>query len=510
MNMRKMLSTFLAMICILSAVGFCVPAASAGSASYVYAEAYSSLQQGAYGYCTIFIDKLEDLAALNVTVYYDAEKVTMIESFNQVACSIYDYTDQPGCLQYTYILNGDGESQKTELFYFCYQIKENAPAGESYFDIVVSDTYNSSLEHVTVNGSYYNFRITESVEQRQCYLYTSSDVQTSVEQEFELNYWLSDWQIASGAMSISYDPEYFQVEEVILGNMLENKLVDVNTSLSGSIYISFVGTQYGYDSDLLTIRFRTLKNEATSTSITATVSELYNLDLQNILCAGVETTVEIGYDQAYVKDAPCMRVSAVYDPVTGQVTAVICLEEKSNLGAGDFVLLFDPEVLTLKSYKKGFSTTIFQVNDKSVADGILKFSIISLTDIQEEKTVLTIIFDANPCDVDKNVTLDLEGFMVADSLTNLITLQFVDGSVTVPANRTIGDLDFDGDVDADDLAILKAGLLPANYAGSCELSSEQKQRADINGDGEINSADRVLLARSLLDKEHPLYRPLVP
>ena len=87
---------------------------------------------------------------------------------------------------------------------------------------------------------------------------------------------------------------------------------------------------------------------------------------------------------------------------------------------------------------------------------------------------------------------------------------FEAGSCVCGATSIQGDLDFDGDVDADDLAVLEAGLLPANYAGSCELSSEQKQRADINGDGEINSADRVLLARSLLDKEHPLYRPLVP
>ena len=69
----------------------------------------------------------------------------------------------------------------------------------------------------------------------------------------------------------------------------------------------------------------------------------------------------------------------------------------------------------------------------------------------------------------------------------------------------IGDVDADGDVDELDLAMLAASLMPSGEA----LTAEQQFAADVNGNGVVNSADRVLIARSLLDKNtNDFYRAL--
>lgn len=437
MKMRKAMLAFLAAICILASV--CTFGVFAESTTQVYAETSTSVQQGEYEYCYVYLDNLTDLASLNVAVHYDTEKVTVTDSYNQVACSLYDSSNPNGCLQYSYIFDGEGSNAQTNLFYFCYQINENAELGSTYFDIVVTDAYNTAIESVDINGSRCNFTIAEKTVAKTAYVYGPSDMETSVKEDFEISYSLGDWQIASGSMVVSYNPELFEFVEITNGEFLDGKLVDVNTSLDGSVYLSFLATEYNhYRTDLLKIKFRTLKNVTESSVIKLTVSELYDLDRNRIVCDGYTTNVDIAHDATYAEDSPSMSLSASYDAQTEKVTVTVLLEQDSHLGAGDFVLNFDTNYLTYSSVTKGFAPSFFNINDKNVDEGILKFSIISLSDITDGQTVLTVVFDTKrPCQ-DTLVDFEISGSGLADSLTNPILLNFVDANVTVPLEHTDG------------------------------------------------------------------------
>ena len=78
--------------------------------------------------------------------------------------------------------------------------------------------------------------------------------------EFQLDYNLNTWQIASGLLVIEYDSEMFAFEELTCGSFFRDKVVDVNADLPGAIYVSFAGTQYSGYTQLLTVKFRTLQN----------------------------------------------------------------------------------------------------------------------------------------------------------------------------------------------------------------------------------------------------------
>ena len=436
MKIRRILSAFLAVICIITSVGFCTLGINAEDAKPVYATTSESVAQGAYGYCYVYLDDMTDLSALTVSVYYDTSRVSVKNSYNRVACTVYDSSDKDGCLQFSYIFDGKGSNTKTQLFYFQYQVNSTAEAGDTYFDIVVSDAYNANLDTMNIVGSRCAFAITEKPVTKSCTMYSSSTVSTAVKEEFTLSYRLSSYQIASGSFEINYDRDLFEVVEVTKGGFLDGKVSDVNSTLDGTIAASFVGTAYKTKYDLVTVKFRTLKNVDAVSEIKLTVKELYDLDLNPISCKGYTTKITVALDECYTEDSPSMTLGATYDETAETVTLEINLEENSHLGAGDFVLDFDASCLTYVSVDKGFSPTFFTINDKHVADGVLKFSIISTTDVTDAQKILSVTFDAKRANEDKSASFELTGSGLTDALGKTILLNLVDTAVTIPQEPT--------------------------------------------------------------------------
>ena len=447
MRIRRAIIAFLAAASVLCAL--CTVSAFADGGRRVYAEATETVTQGSYGYAYVYVDDLGDIASLNIALYYDSAKITVTEHYNQVGCSLYDASNANGCLQYSYIFDGEGSNERTNLFYFCYYISEDAVVGDTYFDIVVTDAYNKSLEVLDVSGSRCSFKINEAPQSRECYVWGDSEIGTSVKEEFDVSYYFDVCDIASGSAVITYDPELFEVVSVTNGDFLDGKLVDINSSLEGSIYVSFLSTEYRYAWNFLNIRFRTLKNADERSEIKLTVSELYDLKLNKIICGGYTTAVNVAYDEAYIEDAPSMTLHTSYNAEAEKVTLTVKLDRDSMLGAGDFVLRFNANYLTYVSAVKGFNPTFFNINNKNVSDGILKFSIISMSDITDAETVLTVTFDVNRDHDERIADFEISGSGLTDALTNTIVLNFIGASVTIPLEHTAATATMENRVEPD-------------------------------------------------------------
>ncbi len=402
----------------------------------IYAETGKSIEQGNTGTCYVYVDNTVDLASLTVAVHYDSQKMSVTGYYNQVSCSIYDASNNDGCFKFSYIFDAEGSETKTALFYFYYQINSDAEIGNTCFDIVVEEAYTTTLEVAPYSGSRCSFDITEKKVVNTCSVYGTNTINTSVKETFEIDYRLSNCYIASGSIDVKYDPELFEFVELTQGNFLNGKVVDVNSSQRGTISLSFLATEYNYYSDLVKVKFRTLKNETTSSQIQLQVNDLYNLDLSPFSCSGYTTAVNVTFDSVYAEDAPSVILGTSFLESTEQVFVTVLLEEGSRLGAGDFVLNFDTDDLEFVSYEKGFNPSFFNVNDKSVADGVLKFSVISMTDIVDEQTVLTISFNAKRECVNKTSNITISGTGLTDSLTNGILLNFVDTTANIPLKHT--------------------------------------------------------------------------
>ena len=440
MRFNKILKSFISLVCVVTMLfSTCAFPVAASDAKSVTASTSTSIKQGNSGTCYVYIDSTESLAALDVTVHFDSTKVKISSVYNSVSCTLYDSVTNTDNIQFKYLFDGKGSASKTRLFYFYYQVLSNAEAGLSYFDITIGESYDSSLNDVAVSGSRTSFEITQTVTTKSCSISSSSTINTSVEKEFSLAYRFSTYQIASGSAVITYDPELFEVVNVTNGGLLNNKLADINKDLSGAVYISFIGTEYATKYDFVTVRFKTIKNVTKSSEITFKATELCDKDLNASSCSDYNTTANVVFDEAYVGDAPKMSISAEYNAANKKVTAFIFLAENSHLGAGDFVLEFNPTILTVSSYKKGFNPDFFNVNDKELANGRFKFSIISIEDIVDSQTVLTIVFDANITCVKQQAEMLINGSMLSDSLTKPIKLNFIDDIVELPLEHQYGE-----------------------------------------------------------------------
>ena len=407
--------------------------AAEGRENKVTATANTTVKQGSSGYCYVYIDSLKSLSSLTVAVHFDPNKISVTNSFNLVSCSLYDSSVGESGVQYSYIFDGNGEDVKTPLFYFQYKVLADAEVGGTYFDIVVSDAYDAQLQVMTVEGSRHTFTIEEKGIGSVCNISSSSTVSSSVNEEFTLDYSLSTYQIASGAFSIEYDPNLFEVVEVIKGDFLSDKITDVNTKDSGSITVSFVGTTYNSSQELISVKFKTLKNASEISAIKLKVTELYDLNLNGYSSDGFQTDVNISYVDDVPDERPGMVLVSEYDKESGKLTLSVVLESDSNLGAGDFVINFDPEILVYESYQKRFIPTFFSVNTKNTDNGELKFAIISMSDIVKKTYVMNVTFDVKPLQKDVVTRFEISGSGLTDSLTNPITLKFVGTSVIIPA-----------------------------------------------------------------------------
>ncbi|MBO5702423.1 MAG: hypothetical protein J6S71_08290 [Clostridia bacterium] len=439
MTVRKALSAFLALTILISSVLFSYPlGVSAEEENRVTAQTDAAVTQGDYGYCYVYIDDASMLASLSVSVYYDAEKIEAADSYNQIACSFYDSSSTDGCIQYTYLFQGEGSSSKTALFYFSYRVKDDAAIGDTFFDIVINEAYDSALNIVPVSGSRTNFTVKEKKQILNCYVYGNSYVYSSINNEFTVSYSLSTNEIAAGSVLIQYNSELFEVTDVNAGDFFDNKSVDINSNLIGAVFVSFSGTEYGSSTQFLNINFKVIKNTDEQSAIKMTVVELYDLERNKIIGSSTETSVFLILDPSYKGDAPSMSVSTQYvEP--GIIVATVALEKDSHLGAGDFVLKFDPSVLEYASLYKGLSPDYFIINEKNIASGELKFSIISLADITEASNVLVVIFNVKHACKGATTALEISGSQLSDSLTNPIVLNFRGTNTVIPPTDTYGD-----------------------------------------------------------------------
>ncbi len=402
----------------------------------VYLVTQSEVTKNNTYYSYVYINADQNISSLNVEIYFDSSKISIGNTYNNISCSLYDSSINDGCLKYTYIFDGISEIGNQSLFYFYYFINSDAKLGDTYFDIVVSEAYDNALEVVELSGSRTSLKIIEQEQIKIYYVYGTSSINTSVKKEFTLDYSFSDYSIVSGAIQITYDKELFELIEVTQKEFLTSKLVDINTSIEGTINLSFLGTEYNYNRNILSVRFKTLKNVNDVLPIIFNANDLYDLNLNKIKCNEYQININIQYDLTYLEDLPSMSLVSELDKENNLVNLLVKLDASSSLGAGDFEIRFDNSQLTFKEYKKEFNPSFFNVNTKNASEGIIKYSIISLENIMNETNVINIVFDVSKSCYNQNFEFTITGSGLADSLTNSIKLNFINSSLVVERNHT--------------------------------------------------------------------------
>lgn len=427
---NRVLSRLTALVCALCLCLLSLPAFAEGeSGRRITVSTAQTVRQGSGSYCTVSVDSLGTLASLELTVHFDPAAVQVSEGnlYNEAtACRLYDSHVTDGEIRLTYLFDGNGAEGAQNLCSFFYSVPADAPVGMTGFDVTVGEALDGSLNALPVSGSRCSFAVEAYVAPDVTYLYDYGAVNTSVRQEFTLRYELADANVVSGSAVLGYDPELFEPVTVTRGGLLEGKLTDINQSLAGSVYLSFAGTACNGSRDLLSVTFRTRRNLAETADLTMTVKELFRLNGAAVTCPPLTTRVTVAHDPDYAEDAPAMQLHAAYSEADRQLTARIALDAESHLGAGDFVLRFDPERLVFLRAGQKLKADFLIINDKNAAAGEVKFSVLSTSDIVTAGDVLEVVFSVpHACETLPAIPLTLEGKNLSDSITHPILLNFI-------------------------------------------------------------------------------------
>ncbi len=384
---------------------------------------------------TVYASSLKNVSSLSVEIHFNDENLSINNINNYAACSIYDSNIGTDVVKITYLFDKIEESNRTDLFYFSFQISSSANLGSDYLDIIVSEAYDNDLNVVDFSNCRSKFDIVEQNPSTYRYIYSGiSGNGSSINKIVSINYYTYAYDIQSGTFLIRYDDELFVFDSLTQGGYLANKIVDINSSNKGSVYLSFVSTSDANSPDLFTINLKTIKNVTTSTNITMNASDLCDSNLMSLTSNEIVSNIEIVKDETYTVGSPCVSLLSSLDNTNSIVTLKVALDEDTRLGAGDFVITFDKEELTYSAYSKLFSPSFFNVNTKEIENGIFKFSIINLTDIVKQTEVIKIDFAAKRyCEKNYDSSFEIVGNGITDSLTNKITLNFVGCSQFVDA-----------------------------------------------------------------------------
>ena len=379
---------------------------------------------------SVYLTANEEISALSISVYYDSNAFAIMQKYNTATCNMYDSSIHENYISFTYIFDSISVSAEQRLFYFTYQVKNDAAAGSYCFDVLVEEAYNSSLENVDVEGTMQTVQlvVNSSPKSAQVTINGKKTVNTKINGEFTINYCLSTLDAAGGTFIIHYNDELFEFVTLQEQNFFLDKIVDYNTNTAGEIYCSFISNYSSNNntqgSNLFNITFKTIANRNISSSITISCTNIYDYDLQSMNFSANTMTAKITYDATFA-ETPKMLSSFDIDVSNHLVNILINLEEQSHLGAGDFTLFFDKEVFTYLGYEKKINPTFFTVNDKEqqINEGKIKFSILSTMDIVNSTEIISFSFSYLEINHPLYSYIGLEGEGLTNSLTNPISLE---------------------------------------------------------------------------------------
>lgn len=390
----------------------------------------TTLRQGDSSYGTVSIDSLEGVQSLVVSLFFDKDAFDISSHSNLTTATLVDGNLGEGYVRYSYLF-GNTADASLNLFRYYFTAKEDAEIKDYRFDVLVEEAYDEGLEPMDVTGTFGKISVEAAQIQKYTSLYSSGPGEVSYGDEISLSYSIGTCEIATGYFEWRYDDDELTYLDFEKGSFFEGKVVDIVAS-PGSVRLTFLSGEYGHSwqNSLGTLRFAPKENTVSNTPITLYARELYDLELDAIEASSITKDIVIVRNPTIVDYNADFTLQAQschsYD---AQVGITIHLGAESHLGAGDFTVAFDPQQLRLSSYEKLLSADFFNVNDKKADEGILKFSIISMTDILIESDVLSISFDVLSMPENYHMDLSFSGSGLSDSLTNPIALRFLSSGI---------------------------------------------------------------------------------
>ncbi|MCR4710054.1 MAG: hypothetical protein K5653_07355 [Clostridiales bacterium] len=439
MKIKRLLSLILCVAMVFTATQITTSYADDTISPKVYVESVSAMQ-GSSVTVYVGIQNAVDLGGLDVSVFYDAEAMTVSSANREYfldGANVSINTNTAGTVKESIVaidgLNGDGY-----LMSINFNISEDAAVKDYALTVGIGEAFDTSFNNIAINRSSGTLTVTknESIV-REAYFYSYFDPSDSVSEGDEVHFKVianNANGLAGGTFDFTYDLDILEFKDAALGEELKSgtAIYSVNSRSPGLIRITYAEIEAiteNYGVEFFDISFNVKKDIATSTTVSFSGSSLLDANLNNMITGGTSSSINVVNKKS--------KLYTVWDGTEGEnreFTVDVVLTGDSNVGAGDFWIDYDTSKLSCEAVETDSSVAdsgAYLVTKEDTSGGRISFSYVNSNGCSTDATLLHIAFKQLHAVIGDTEFIP-GGRDVVDKDMNDITIDYPSNLITMP------------------------------------------------------------------------------
>ena len=393
--MKKRITALLLALCLILSAAPVYAGAATGQ--QVSANAVT-VTAGNTAYVTLEAKDFENIAALDVYVYYDASVFTVSGTTNGNMLSGAQAsinTAVAGEIKLS-ALALDGMNGTGTLLTIRLSTAWGCAPGTYPIIVAVGRAHDGNLAEAVISGADGSVTVNKPAQAEYFYLYGDVSAST-VRMGDTLSCYVynsNSYSFVSGEFIFNYDHELFSFDAVTLAAGLtgEGAIHSVNSSVLGQVRIVYASDKPVSPHLLFTVSLKAIGDVDATSTVKAQASNMYKEDLTMYQPGSWSRSVM--FKKLQLNDYPNAFLRSEQMIVGQQSTSVFAVEAGSGMAAADFTLTYDPAVLRCVSVaaadglsEKGGMIII----NENFGDGMIRFSYVNMDAYDETELPLVVI-----------------------------------------------------------------------------------------------------------------------
>ncbi len=394
---------------------------------------------------TLKAENFNNIAALDVYVYYDPAALSVSSTYNGNLLSGAQTsvnTAEAGKITLSLMaLNGISGTGNLLSIYF--STNASCTPGTYPVTVAIGRAYDGNLQEATVGGVKGSVTVNAPVETEEFSIYNDVD-RYALQKGDTLSYQVCNSGcrlFVSADFTVEYDHELFAFDSVTLMPELtgEGAVYSVNSSVLGQVRIVYANDEPVSSYYLFTVRLKVIADVDTTTSVRTRAENVYRQDLSAYLPGSTYRSVtlqkapqEVDHPNAFLKTEELV--------VGRENGATFYLEAGAGIAAADFVINYDPAVLSCVAVTAAEEVAdhggMLMIND-NFTSGKIRFSYVNM-DAYADTDLPLVHITWKPLQSPKaHYQVTPEGIGVVDTQQNAVTLEYVTDSGCILAREVI-------------------------------------------------------------------------
>jgi len=386
----------------------------------------------------VMAKNFSSVAVMDIYVYYDPQVFTVDGTSNGSMLSGAQAsvnTKEIGTVKLS-AMSLDGINGSGDLLMIRFSVSGDCKPGTYPISVAVGRAHHADLSTATIDSADGTVTVNAPTVSAETFsLYGYSDKYT-LKQGETLSYRVasqsSSRAFVSGDFTFIYDHELFQFDSVELEAALvgDGAVYSVNSSVLGKVRIVYASENPVATNYLFKVKLTATANIDTTTTLQVQASNMYKEDLFPYLPGSASDTVTLQKKDVVV-DYPNAFLRTEELILGRRSQSTFLLEAGAGVAAADFILTYDPAVLSCVGIRVdesvGANGGMVIIND-NFSEGTIRFSYIHMDGYDETELPLVHITWLPLQSPQAHYKVTLNGVGVVDKSQNAMTLEYITDS----------------------------------------------------------------------------------